>query len=92
MLSDDAAGRVCDRSKHTAHDHSGEQRRQEKGCCAVCRLCRPGEARQAMAQTRRDCRLERHRFFGDCKFGERSNRCLSLRALDDRFIAGKLAI
>ena len=58
----------------------------------MCRLRRPGQARQAMAQMRRGCRLEKHRFFGDCKFGERSNQCLSLRTLDDRFIAGELAI
>ena len=36
--------------------------------------------------------MEKHGFFGDCKFGERPNQCLSLRTLDDRFIAGELAI
>jgi len=45
-----------------------------------------------MAQMRRSCRLEKQRFFGDGKFGKRANQCLSLRTLDDRFIAGELAI
>jgi hypothetical protein len=58
----------------------------------VRRLCRPGEARQAMAQIRRGGCLEKHRFFRDCKFGKRSNQSLSLRTLDDRFIARELAI
>ena len=88
----EAASRVRHRFKDAAHDHGGEQRRQYKACCAVRGLCRPGEPRQAMAQKRRGCGLEKHRFFGDRKFGERSDQCLSVRTLDDRLIAGELAI
>jgi hypothetical protein len=36
--------------------------------------------------------LEETSFLRGCKFGERSNQCLPLRSLDDRFIARELAI